>query len=86
MNGFKRGLEYIAEFLQWIYWAVTTQNDAATVELLHVAVQWFKELTNANIEARQYNVQGILVALAFGRDPFIVSRQMLQKVKETYPH
>lgn len=86
LNGFNRGLQLIADYLHLLYWAITTQNDDATLELLQVARQWFKELTGTQIEAKSYNLKSIALSIALGADPFSVSRAMFRDVAAKYTH
>ena len=84
LKGFKRGLEQIADFLKMEHTAVTAGNEDAQLALMQVRAMWFKELTGASIEARQWNMKNIALSIAFGHDPFSASRAMLREVKETH--
>jgi hypothetical protein len=86
LSGFNRGLQLIADFLHLLYWAITTQNDDATLDLLNVARQWFKELTGAQIDAKSYNLRSIALSIALGADPFSVSRAMFRDIAAKYHH
>lgn len=83
--GLKRGLELIRSFLRAFYHANKTDNAALMVALLQVARTWHKELTGVAIETKHADVQIVVTALIFGRDPFSGSRAQLQAVLETWP-
>lgn len=84
MNGLKRGLEQMADFLNWLFWAITNQQDDALIDLIGVARVWFREMTGAQIEAKQYSVQSLVLAIVLGRDPFAGSRALFREVKDKY--
>lgn len=85
LNGFRRGLEQMADFLNWVYYAIAQQDDDLLLALMNVARVWFKELTGAQIEARSYSLQSIIIAIALGRDVFAGSRALFREVKEQHP-
>lgn len=85
LTGFNRGLQLTADFLNMLFWAMKTENQDALFDLLGVMRQWFKELTAADIEARSYTLQNVVMAIVFGRDPFALSRAMFRDVAAKYP-
>lgn len=73
MNGLKRGLQLIVDFLRALFVAMEKGNSEATLEAVSIGKQWLRETTD---------VAGIVKisawTLLFGADPWQDSRKMYQ--------
>lgn len=80
-NGFKRGLQLIADFLLFFVRAIEKANAGQVSAAVRVANLWLAEAT----DLRTNDIKGsIITAMLFGGDPFKGSREALRNLFEEY--
>lgn len=85
-DGLKRGVELIGEAISLLFRAQQAQNTECVQAVFNVFSIWFNEAFGLKLGAKKITLKNFGLALLFGADPFVGSREALKVVKAMYPN
>lgn len=83
-GGIVRGLQYDAQFLRSLKWAVAHNNAPALKELSAIASANLKEFADETGQVTSNTASAVIAAMIGGSDPFQHSRQLMHDFEAKY--